>query len=90
MLNAHKSARASDIEPILRARLGDYLAGASTLNEFSDWFFSVSWDYQPKPGDLLGGVELILSEHTSGFGNEAEVKQMLGELATAAAGRPSS
>lgn len=81
------SVHHSKIDAAVRQRLAEYLSSASTLEEFSNWFLSVCWDYQLESDDVLGRVESILSEHSSGFGGEAEVKQLLGQLLASPAAR---
>ncbi len=77
MKKAQKPATAADIDPMIRQQLAAYLADKVTLEEFKDWVFSFCWDFQPQPDDLLGEVELILAEYTSGFGDEARIREFL-------------
>jgi hypothetical protein len=76
----------------IRERLGDYLAGQTTLDELEAWFVPATWDVEqagdPAAVSLTGKVLLVLAEFSHGDWTEEEVRDLLGEIADPSTMRP--
>jgi hypothetical protein len=68
----------------IRNHLIAYLAGGLSLYEFTDWFVGASWNIDlsvsPDAYDLAAGIELALSEASSGLLSPEELDEELGKF----------
>jgi hypothetical protein len=68
----------------LRARLGGYLSGKSSLEQFREWFDSETWGLAAEPDSplrqLAGEIELRIAEFTNRHLAEDEMKAILHPL----------
>ncbi len=68
-----------------REELADYLTGEIALDAFEDWFVQNSWnakDGDPDERRWVHGVELFLSEFSSGHLSESELRKQLRPFVT--------
>jgi len=65
----------------IRRSLGRYLAGELSLSEFQEWFVPRAWDLDPSEDalayQLVGRIELLLAEASSGHWTEMELRENL-------------
>jgi hypothetical protein len=70
----------------IRKRLGLYLNGSLSLQEFKDWFLPAAWDIVPGENhgldDLIRELQLRLAEASSGHWTEKELRDLFRPLAT--------
>ena len=68
----------------LKNKVGDYIAGRVSLEEFEDWFVSLLLDEEAKKDPVLSqrvyDVELKLAEYSNGYWTENELKEHLHSL----------
>ena len=72
------------LESTLRHHLGSYLAGEISLEDFTNWLVSATWDIE-KSGNVAASklayaVELSLAEHSSGLLTHEEFQAELRAL----------
>ena len=72
-------------EPQIRERLIAFLTNAISLDEFEDWLVQNSWnmhhDSDPAAQELVGAIELRLSEYSSDHLSEEQLRNELMSLA---------
>jgi hypothetical protein len=68
----------------IRDKLGSYLLGEFSLEDFKDWFVPVSWDVDHGNNqaaiNLVYEIELRLAEYSDGYWSEDELKNLLRPL----------
>lgn len=68
----------------LKNKLGDYIAGRVSLEEFEDGFVSLLLDEESKKDSILYqgvyDIELKLAEYSNGYWTENELKEHLHSL----------
>ena len=79
---------ATSLNARIRDHLADYVAGRTSLLEFDEWFIPETWDVDKSDDrpliDLTYEIILRLAEYSSGDCSEAELKDLLRPLVTAA------
>ncbi len=68
----------------IRDKLGSYLLGEFSLEDFKDWFVPVSWDVDHGNNQaaikMVYEIELRLAEYSDGYWSEDELKNLLRPL----------
>lgn len=68
----------------IRDKLGSYLLGEISLEDFEDWFVSASWNVNQSKNqaaiNMVYEIELWLSEYSDGFRSENELQNLLRPL----------
>ena len=68
----------SPLEPAIRERLADYLAGRLSLGEFKEWLVGATWEIpRGREADamrLANAVKLAMDEVSGGFVSEGELR----------------
>jgi len=75
----------SQIETNIRRKLAAYLAGATTLHQFEDWFAPILWDIDhadPEARELAGEIQILLSEYSRGDRSLDRVREELTRIAS--------
>lgn len=84
----------SSLELDLRDRLGRYLDGRASLDEFKDWLIGATWDIDvgddPAAVALTYEIKLALAEHSSGYMAEDELRRELEALRTTVLSAPTA
>lgn len=70
------------LDLVIRTQLAHYLAGASPLDDFQEWFISETWEMEEgSPGEELAQtIELLLAEYTNGDRSTKELREALRPL----------
>jgi hypothetical protein len=70
--------------PEIRTRLGRYLSGKSSLDQFRKWFDVETWGLAAEPDSLVrqiaGEIELRMAEFTNGHLSETDLRALLQPL----------
>ncbi len=70
-------------ESQIRHKLRSYLDGKTTLHSFCEWFVPATWNLKEKTPtsvrNLVSMVELLMAEHTGGYGTEQDLRARLSE-----------
>ncbi len=70
----------------IRAQVANYLSGSQSLDEFEDWFVKQSWnmhqDSENSAQQLVGKIELALSEYSNNHVSEEAFRSQLRRLAS--------
>lgn len=78
----------------LRDRLGRYLDGRESLDEFKHWLIGATWDIDaggdPAAIALTYEIKLALAEHSSGYVAEDEVRRELAFLRSTTPSTPTA
>lgn len=64
----------------IREALARYISGEVTLTQFQEWFIPRAWEVLAQrtgAADLVGDIELLLAEFTSGQSTERELRVAL-------------
>lgn len=69
---------------ILQDELTCYLAGEQSLSEFYHWFVPEAWDVHqwasPRVQEVVGEINLLLAEYSSGHRTEQELKDLFAKI----------
>jgi hypothetical protein len=74
----------SSLDLEIRDKLGSYLLGEISLEDFKDWFVPSSWDVDHQNNqaaiNMVYEIELRLAEYSNGYWSEDELKPLLRPL----------
>jgi hypothetical protein len=69
----------------IRDKLGSYLLGEVSLEDFKDWFVPFSWNVEHNNNqtatNMVYEIELRLAEYSNNYWNENELKNLLSPIA---------
>src|SRR5688572_21740630 len=72
---------ATRLEQQIRGWVGDYLAGRMLLSELEEAMLRATWTLprgsDPGTDELVGGIELLFAERTSGHRTDEELRSLL-------------
>ncbi|MBV9282276.1 MAG: hypothetical protein JOZ41_19515 [Chloroflexi bacterium] len=76
----------TSLDQEIRAQVRRYVAQQIRLDEFTEWFLPVMWRAEESGdqtvADLASKIDLRLIEHSNGDWTEAELRELLGPLAS--------